>query len=226
LTIYSYLERFLFRSDDIRKKVGMLSGGERARVGLAKLLLETSNLLLLDEPTNDLDVTTLGSLEELLGEFGGSVIVVSHDRYFLNRVATDLLVFEGDGKVVHYVGNYDTYTSLRPSPADVAASATGAGSNAAPTPVAAKSTAGQKRPPKLTFKEEQELAAIEQRIEAAEALVSRLQAQLADPEFYRSDSARVEEVRSALDAGEREVASAMTRWEELETKRQAFESGR
>lgn len=233
LTIYSYLERFLFRSEDIRKKVGMLSGGERARVGLAKLLLETSNLLLLDEPTNDLDVTTLGALEELLNEFGGSVIVVSHDRYFLNRVATDVLVFEGEGKVVHYVGNYDTYLSLRPSPTDLAASTA---AEPAPVDTTAETASGSpqsqapaknaKRPPKLTFKEEQELATIEQRIETAEALVTKLQAQLSDPEFYRSGSAQVDPVKRALEQAEKDVAAAMTRWEELETKRQAFESAR
>ena len=233
ITIYSYLERFLFRSDDIRKKVGMLSGGERARVGLAKLLLETSNLLLLDEPTNDLDVTTLGSLEELLTEFGGSAIVVSHDRYFLNRVATDLLVFEGDGKVVHYVGNYDTYLSLKPSPAELAAATREVATDGAvPGSTEGKAPSGnvkatsQKRPPKLTFKEEQELATIEARIEAAEALVAKLQAQLGDPEFYRSPTAQVDQTKKALEAAEQEVAAAMTRWEELETKRQAFETAR
>lgn len=230
LTIYSYLERFLFRSDDIRKKVGMLSGGERARVGLAKLLLESSNLLLLDEPTNDLDVTTLGSLEELLTEFGGSVIVVSHDRYFLNRVATDLLVFEGEGRVVHYVGNYDTYLSLRPSPNETSASTRpsevqGNASQAAAAAPPSKATSG-KRPPKLTFKEEQELATIEQRIEAAETLVAELQAKLSAPDFYRSGSSQVEEVKKSLEEAEREVNEAMARWEELETKRQAFESFR
>ncbi len=232
ITIYSYLERFLFRRDDIRKKVGMLSGGERARVGLAKLLLETSNLLLLDEPTNDLDVTTLGSLEDLLTEFGGSVIVVSHDRYFLNRVATDLLVFEGDGKVVHYVGNYDTYLSLRPSPNESPAPS-GSGSstessNRAPEvgSAGAKTPPGQKRPPKLTFKEEQELATIERRIEVAETRVTELQAQLSAPDFYRSGSVQVEHAKRSLLQAEAEVATAMARWEELETKRQAFESGR
>jgi ATP-binding cassette subfamily F protein uup len=230
LTIYSYLERFLFRSDDIRKKVGMLSGGERARVGLAKLLLESSNLLLLDEPTNDLDVTTLGSLEELLTEFGGSVIVVSHDRYFLNRVATDLLVFEGEGRVVHYVGNYDTYLSLRPSPSEANASprTSEAQTNASEPPAVSpqpKTNSG-KRPPKLTFKEEQELATIEQRIEAAETLVAELQAQLSAPDFYRSGSGQVEQAKKALEEAEREVNEAMARWEELETKRQAFETFR
>jgi ABC transport system ATP-binding/permease protein len=216
ITIYSYLDRFQFRRDDIRKKVGMLSGGERARVALAKLLLESTNLLLLDEPTNDLDVTTLGALEELLTEFGGSVVVVSHDRYFLNRVATDLLVFEGAGKVTTYVGNYDTYLSLKPSAVPESLAPV-----AAAKPQAA--TAQGKRPPKLTFKEEQELQTIDQRIANAEKDVSTLQAQLADPAFYRSEQGKIEAVNAQLKAAEQDLAAAMSRWEELETKREAFE---
>lgn len=218
LTIYSYLDRFQFRRDDIRKKIGMLSGGERARVALAKLLLESTNLLLLDEPTNDLDVTTLGALEELLTEFGGSVVVVSHDRYFLNRVATDLLVFEGAGKVTAYVGNYDTYLSLKPSQ-----SADPAPSEAPAVAKPAASSAVGKRPPKLTFKEEQELQGIEQRIANAELEVSAMQAQLADPSFYRSEQAQIEQVNAKLKAAQLELDAALGRWEELETKREAFE---
>ena len=113
ITVYSYLERFLFRGEEIRKKVGVLSGGERARVALAKLLITPANLLLLDEPTNDLDITTMGALEEMLCEFSGSVLVVTHDRYFLDRVATSMLVFEGGGKVGQYVGDYGNYSRLR-----------------------------------------------------------------------------------------------------------------
>lgn len=233
LTIYSYLERFLFRAEDIRKKVGMLSGGERARVALAKLLLESSNLLLLDEPTNDLDVTTLGALEDLLCDFGGSVIVVSHDRYFLNRVVTDILAFEGEGVVVHYSGNYDNYLSLRPSLRDRdPATATGGVTTTSPAPAAAGTIAStsaspapsKKRPPKLTFREEQELQTIEQRITDAEARLAELQAQLVDPELYKKDAARVDVAKRALAEAEAELAQAMARWEELESKREAFES--
>jgi ABC transport system ATP-binding/permease protein len=113
----SYLDQFLFDVPKQRQKVGALSGGERARVALAKALKEGANLLLLDEPTNDLDIMTLGALEELLVAWPGCVLVVSHDRYFLNRVATSILAFEGDGKVVRYPGGYDSYRSLRPDPA-------------------------------------------------------------------------------------------------------------
>ena len=224
LTIYSYLERFLFRADDIRKKVGMLSGGERARVALAKLLLQPSNLLLLDEPTNDLDVSTLGSLEELLCEFAGSVFVVSHDRYFLNRVVTDLLVFEGDGVVVHYAGNYDNYLSLRPTPRARESAEPAQATRSNSSPPAATAGQAKKRPPKLTFREEQELQHIEQRIEDAEARVAALQSELTDPELYKTDASRVDEVKKALSEAESELTTAMARWEQLETKREAFES--
>ncbi|MCL4756171.1 MAG: ATP-binding cassette domain-containing protein, partial [Myxococcales bacterium] len=109
----SYLERFLFDSHEQRKRVAALSGGERARVALAKVLRAATNLVLLDEPTNDLDVATLGALEEMLLGFGGAALVVTHDRWFLDRVATSLLVFEGDGRVVRYPGNYETYRRLK-----------------------------------------------------------------------------------------------------------------
>src|SRR6185503_4641116 len=108
-----YLERFLFDGSKQRQKVSALSGGERARVALAKTLRSGANLLLLDEPTNDLDVATLGELEDLLTAWPGCAIVVSHDRYFLNCVATSILSFEGEGRVVRYPGGYDSYRTLR-----------------------------------------------------------------------------------------------------------------
>src|SRR5260221_3561662 len=109
---HSYLERFLFDPAKQRTPVGSLSGGERARVVLAKLLAEPANLVILDEPTNDLDVATLGALEQMLLDFGGTSIVVTHDRWFLDRIATSLLAFEGEGRVVRHAGNYETYRRL------------------------------------------------------------------------------------------------------------------
>src|SRR5262249_13770212 len=113
LEVRAYLERFLFDPYKQRQPVGSLSGGERARVALAKLLSRGTNLVMLDEPTNDLDVATLGALEELLTEFEGCAIVVTHDRWFLNRVATSVLAFEGEGKVIRYAGGYDAYREQR-----------------------------------------------------------------------------------------------------------------
>jgi ATP-binding cassette subfamily F protein uup len=172
ITLYSYLERFSFRGEEIRKKVGVLSGGERARVALAKLLIMPANLLLLDEPTNDLDITTMGALEQMLCEFAGSVLVVSHDRYFLDRVATSLLVFEGAGKVQYYVGDYGNYSRLRRERAELEKAAALEVAKAAPVTAAAS----PKRAPKLTYKEERELEGVEKAIQAAESEVARLEA--------------------------------------------------
>ena len=113
ITLRGYLRRFLFTEERINTKINQLSGGERSRVLLAKILKRGGNVLILDEPTNDLDLGTLRLLEEALVAFGGSVIVVSHDRYFLNRVCTAILAFEGEGSVRYHVGNYDYYLEKR-----------------------------------------------------------------------------------------------------------------
>ena len=223
ITIYSYLERFSFRGEEIRKKVGVLSGGERARVALAKLLIMPANLLLLDEPTNDLDITTMGALEQMLCEFPGSLLVVSHDRYFLDRVATSMLVFEGAGKVQHYVGDYGTYARLRRERAELARAAAREPSAAT---VASAAAAAPKRPPKLTYKEERELADVEKAIGVAESEVVRIEAELADPEIYRRDPARAAQLGTELGAAQARVVSLMDRWQALESKREAFEASR
>src|SRR5213078_2612113 len=113
ITLRAYLRRFLFSEERINTKISQLSGGERSRVLLAKILKRGGNVLMLDEPTNDLDLGTLRLLEEALVAFGGCVIVVSHDRYFLNRVCTSILAFEGEGRVAYSVGNYDYYLERR-----------------------------------------------------------------------------------------------------------------
>src|SRR5690606_23389641 len=228
LTLYSYLDRFSFRGEELRKKVGVLSGGERARVALAKLLLTPANLLLLDEPTNDLDVATMGALEQMLCEFPGSVLVVTHDRYFLDRVATSLLVFEGDGKLQEYVGDYGNYSRLRreraeferAAAADVAKQPAGSAAHSAPA------RGAQKRAPKLSYKEERELADIEKTIEAAELDVQRIEAELADPELYRRDAIRAGQLGVELGAAQARVQALMDRWQVLESKREAFAAGR
>ncbi|HTV19710.1 MAG TPA: ATP-binding cassette domain-containing protein, partial [Polyangiaceae bacterium] len=225
ITLYSYLDRFSFRGEEIRKKVGVLSGGERARVALAKLLVTPANLLLLDEPTNDLDITTMGALEQMLCEFPGSVLVVSHDRYFLDRVATSLLVFEGAGKVQHYVGDYGTYSRLRRERAEQERAAA-AEQPVMAAPVEAAAPSPGKRAPKLSYKEERELADIEKTIEAAEADVRRIESELADPELYRRDAVRAGALGSELSTAQARVQALMDRWQELESKREAFEAGR
>jgi ABC transport system ATP-binding/permease protein len=225
ISIYSYLERFLFRGEEIRKKVAVLSGGERARVALAKLLLSPANLLLLDEPTNDLDIMTMGSLEQMLCEFPGSVMVVSHDRYFLDRVATSILAFEGDAKVGHYEGDYSSYSRLRAERARLASGSARAEPPPA-APPAAEPAAARGKAVKLSYKETRELAEIEQTILDAEAEVTRLEQELGDPGLYRRDAARAGQLNVELAAARERVSKLMDRWQELESKREAFEASR
>jgi ATP-binding cassette subfamily F protein uup len=149
------------------------------------------------------------------------VLVVSHDRYFLDRVATSLLVFEGAGKVQHYIGDYGTYSRLRRERAELARQPT---REAAPPPAAAP--AAPKRPAKLSYKEERELAEIEKTIEAAESDVRRIEAELADPDIYRRDAVRAGQLGTELGTAQARVATLMDRWQELESKREAFEASR
>jgi ATP-binding cassette subfamily F protein uup len=218
LTIYSYLGRFMFYRDDLQKQVGMLSGGERARVALAKLLLQPSNLLVLDEPTNDLDVSTLGVLEEMLVDFAGSALVVTHDRYFLNRVVTDLLVFEDEATVTHYVGNYDNYLSLRP-PRRRGTVSESASEPAKDSVARAAAAPVKKARTGLSFKEARELEGMLERIGEAEERVAALQRELGDPEFYKSRASEAPARRAELATAQATLEQLMARWEELESKR-------
>ena len=213
MEVRSWLEHFGFRGLEQRQYVGKLSGGERARVALAKLLSEPSNLLVLDEPTNDLDVETLGALESLLVEFEGTALVVTHDRYFLDRVATSILAFEGEGRVEYYVGNYSIYRKLRAKADAEAKAADEPQKPAAPTPPAPAS-----RPSGLSYAERKELAALEVTIENAEAEVTRIEAQLADPQTYEQGPEAGRELGEALTAARAEVERLMQRWEELEAR--------
>ncbi len=209
----AYLEQFLFDGAKQRQKVGSLSGGERARVALAKVLRAGDNLLLLDEPTNDLDVTTLATLEELLESWPGAALVVSHDRAFLDRVATHILAMEPDGHAVLYAGNYATYRSQRPD-----APGKRAAPEAAPAAPRARRQAAP-GPKPLTYAERIELDGILDVVAEAEAEVARLEARLADPALYAETPAEVGPVRAALEAAQAEVTKRTARWEELEARR-------
>ncbi len=200
ISAHAYLERFLFDGGQQRQPVGVLSGGEKARVLLAKLLLKPTNLLVLDEPTNDLDVMTLGSLQELLLEMGTTCLVVTHDRYFLDRIATSILAFEGEGQVTRYVGDYTMYQTLR---AQQQAEAT-------PKKKAPKEKRSKSR------NTERELAKVMERIESVEARVSELEATLGDPATY-ADGADTSELVTELDAAKAELETLMTKWEALES---------
>lgn len=215
LTPYSYLERFLFDSHKQRQKVSSLSGGERARVALARMLRQGANLVLLDEPTNDLDVATLSALEEMLVEFGGTALVVTHDRYFLDRVATAILAFEGDGKVVRYAGNHESYRRQR---IEIGAQREREQREQAQSVASKKAERTLQRTVRLTHSEERELEQIVVRIEEAEAQVSVLEAKLSDPAIYASGGGN-QQILKELERARAHAAELMERWEELEAIR-------
>jgi ATP-binding cassette subfamily F protein uup len=210
--VIGYLKDFLFTPERAQTPVGVLSGGERNRLLLARLFTRPCNVLVLDEPTNDLDQETLELLEELIGEFAGTVLVVSHDREFLNNTVTSCLVFEGDGRVVEYAGGYDDWLSQRPQPE-------------APAPAPAKTQRVKApRPVKLTWKEARELEALPERIEALEGDIAALQEQLNDPGFYTNDHTVVAEHAARLEVLESDLDAMLTRWDELEELRARCEA--
>ena len=207
--VISYLKDFLFSPDRAHSPVHVLSGGERNRLLLAKLFAKPANLLVLDEPTNDLDRDTLELLENLLVEFSGTVLLVSHDRKFLNNVVTSTLVLEGQGQVGEYAGGYDDWLDQRK---DESASEQAA----PPKPAKAKKRPSQKRPRGLTFKQKQELAALPQRIEILEREQAHLHERVSDPALYARGAQEVAAISTRLAELELEMEKAFALWEELE----------
>jgi len=221
----SYLERFLFPTATHEQRVGSLSGGERNRLLLAKLLLQEANLLILDEPTNDLDLQTLRVLESALAEFGGCVLVVTHDRFFLDKVATGLLVFEGDGVVRRHEGGYDLYRRLREEERKGAAVSTSSAKRGTPA-VRTGGTSPAPGPRRLSHAERKELAAIEERILEAEARRDELGEQLTSPALYVDTPDRVAAVRTEFEEAGHLVETLYERWAELEALAAAQKAGR
>jgi ATP-binding cassette subfamily F protein uup len=211
---HTYLERFLFDTHQQRQPARSLSGGERARIVLAKMLARSANLVLLDEPTNDLDVPTLGALEQMLLEFAGTSIVVTHDRWFLDRVATSILAFEQNGRVVRYPGNYSTFIRLR----DEQARDDGK-PPAGPAPKQARKSAPPARRRGLTMAEKMELETIVDRIGEAERAIADIEARLQEPELYARGGSEVRTVMDDLAAARKRGSELLARWEELESKR-------
>ena len=207
--VIGYLRKFLFGAERIRTKVKSLSGGERCRLLLARLFTRPANLLVLDEPTNDLDIETLEFLEELLFDFQGTLLLVSHDRAFLNNVVTSTLVFLGNGKIEEYVGGYDDWLRHSPVPAIPSPEKT-----MKKTASRVRITAG-----KITFKEERELEALPEKIKDLEEEKKHIYLKLADPAFYRKGDSDVSAVTSRLQALEIELAAAYMRWEHLEERK-------
>jgi ATP-binding cassette subfamily F protein uup len=217
MDLRSYLELFLFDPAKQRQKVGSLSGGERARVALAKVLREGANLLLFDEPTNDLDLPTLGALEEMLTEYMGSVIVVTHDRAFLDGVATSILAFEpdpagGPARVTRYAGGWQDYVTQKRR-AEVEASRPPRATTPSAPPPKAKTKSG------LTYAERLELDGILERIGAAELAAVRVEKKLADPDLYAMRGGEVAGLQAELGHARAEAAKLVARWEELELKK-------
>jgi ATP-binding cassette subfamily F protein uup len=216
--IHSYLADFLFRSDRVRMPARLLSGGERNRLLLARLFLQPANVLVLDEPTNDLDAETLELLEELLVNWDQTLILVSHDRAFLDAVVTSLLVFEGGGTISEVNGGYSDWQRW---------SARGAAVPPAAAPAPAKADVPKRerkeRAEKFLNRERRELEELPGQIEQWEAEQVRLAAQLQDPELYRTNPGALPKIEAESIALEAKIRAAYARWEELEAKRCTFE---
>jgi ATP-binding cassette subfamily F protein uup len=205
--IIGYLEDFLFTSEQAAGPVSRLSGGERNRLLLARLLTQPSNVLVMDEPTNDLDIETLELLEDLLAEYPGTLLLVSHDREFLNNVVTSTLVLEGEGRVKEYAGGYDDWQRQAAPPPEKAERA---------KPRSKPAAIPKERPRRLTYAQQRELQAIPQRIEELETQLGRLHTAMADPAFYRQDAAEIVKTTAHLQGLEKELTAAYQHWETLE----------
>ncbi len=210
--VMGYLQDFLFTPERARSPVRTLSGGERNRLLLARLFTRPANLLVMDEPTNDLDVETLELLEELLLDWQGTLLLVSHDRAFINNVVTATIAFEGDGSLNEYVGGYDDW--LRQCPEAKTASA--AVKQAQVLEEVKKPSATRA---KLSYKDQRELDALPQRIEALETELQSFHQQMTDPEYFKRDSAAIAAERERMQRVEEELATAYSRWEALEALR-------
>jgi ATP-binding cassette subfamily F protein uup len=217
--IVGYLKGFLFSPKRAMTPVKALSGGERNRVILARLFTQPANLLVLDEPTNDLDVETLEVLESKLTEYGGTLIVVSHDREFLDNVVTSTIVFENDGKIKEYIGGYSDWLRQGRALAE-----TDAPNDAAARKLQAAEERRQRKPTKLSYKDQRELDRLPAEIESAEASIAELQREVADPSFYSQAKDIVQTALQELANTEILLEQRVERWSELETLQASLRS--
>jgi ABC transport system ATP-binding/permease protein len=215
--VIGYLQDFLFTPDRARQPVRSLSGGERARLILAQLFSTPSNVMVLDEPTNDLDIETLELLEEKLMAYQGTLILVSHDREFLNQIVTRCLVFEGNGVVGDYVGGYDDWLRQRTTDpwANVGKERFEVKAEPAAPAVAAPATPAKKTK-KLGYKEQRELEMLPALIEKLETEQEALVAKIGDPNFYQQEASVVTQAQARMVELENELLAAYARWEELD----------
>lgn len=217
--VMGYLQDFLFSPDRALSPITKLSGGERNRLLLAKLFAKPSNLLVMDEPTNDLDVETLELLEEMLIDYPGTLILVSHDRAFLDNVVTSSLVMEGNGRVGDYVGGYTDWLRQRPIAQRIAAAAASAPRltpQVAPKPAAPAPVAAEPAKRKLSYKEQRELEQLPALIERLDGEIAALTSQIQDPAFYRQGPEAVTRANASLSALQAELEQAYARWQSLE----------
>ncbi len=215
--VVSYMKDFLFGPEQANTPVGVLSGGERGRLTLARAFARPSNLLVLDEPTNDLDLETLDLLQERLADYPGTVLLVSHDRDFLDRVVTSVIATEGDGRWIEYAGGY-TDMLVQRAPPPITSPATAA---AKQRPAARPRSPGR---PRLTFKDRHALDTLPARIGASEADIARLDALLADPDLYAREPARFASATKALEAAREKLREAEEEWLRLEMLREETEA--
>ncbi|HEY4264383.1 MAG TPA: ATP-binding cassette domain-containing protein [Micropepsaceae bacterium] len=216
--VISYMKDFLFQPEQARTPVHVLSGGERARLLIAKALATPSNLLVLDEPTNDLDLETLDLLEEMIADYRGTAVIVSHDRDFLDRVATSVLMAEGDGRFVEYAGGYTDMLAQRGE---------GVSAKEPPKPVDSRAAAKERNPAsakrKLSFAEKHALDTLPSRIAALTGEIAALQSQLSDSALYARDPKRFLETSAKLETSQNDLNAAEMRWLELEMLREDIE---
>ncbi|KKL61522.1 hypothetical protein LCGC14_2194450, partial [marine sediment metagenome] len=199
--VFAYLADFLFDKSQIKQTVSTLSGGERNRLQIAKVFTQPSNVLVLDEPTNDLDIETLELLEDMLIEYHGTVLLVSHDRSFLNNIVTSTLVLEAEGRVGEYVGGYDDWLRQRKD------------ANGEPEKPAKKPRPVKDKPLKLTYKQKRELEGLPEVIEQLE--IASLHEEMAKPSFYKQDAEQITQTSTKLRSLDQKLAQAYSRWEEL-----------
>ncbi len=216
--VMSYLKDFLFTPDQAQAPVGVLSGGERGRLLLARALALPSNLLVLDEPTNDLDLETLDLLQEMLSDYPGTVLLVSHDRDFIDRVATSVIVAEGDGRWIEYAGGYSDMLAQRGHGFAAASAPKSASKKPAATP-------GKPSPakPRLSFKDKHALETLPKHIAHLQDKIKAVQAKLADPNLFTRDPAGFAKLAATLETLTAEVTAAETQWLELELLREELE---
>lgn len=216
--VISYMQDFLFTPERARAPITALSGGERNRLLLAKILAKPSNLLILDEPTNDLDIETLELLEDMLASYEGTMLLVSHDRDFINNVVTSTIVFEGEGKVREYVGGYDDWLRQRAQQQTSSASSNKAGQKSE------SKAKPRKKSAKLSYKDQRELDQLPAEIAQFEGQIEKLHKEMASPDFYQQSKEQIADANAQLEQLEATLEQRFERWEELEAMKEALQS--